>query len=73
MKKIQLDVDALEVQSFATSDGAKEHGTVRGHSGICANTIEECESLTDGWGCECVDTEPGQFSCNYLCETRDCP
>jgi len=32
MKKLRLEMDALRVESFATAAGAREAGTVHGHS-----------------------------------------
>lgn len=78
MRKIRLEVEALEVESFATAgDGAEARGTVRGNSGdsvqLCPKSWDTgCDSLSYV-ECECVDSEPGQFSCGYYCETRDCP
>jgi hypothetical protein len=40
MKKIRLDVDALEVSSFTTEAVAEQRGTVRGASGYtCYHTV----------------------------------
>lgn len=40
MKKIRLDVDALEVSSFTTAEAAVQRGTVKGNSGYtCYITV----------------------------------
>jgi hypothetical protein len=79
MRKIQLDVDALAVESFATTDGgAEKRGTVQGRagSGDCLRTLRqpECISLTGHLECYCVQTEANQLSCNVVCEgtENDC-
>ena len=79
MRKIQLDVDSLEVESFATThDGAEARGTVHGRagSGDCLKTLYQspCVSLTGDLECQCVRTEANQYSCNAVCEgtANDC-
>jgi hypothetical protein len=72
MRKIQLDLDALDVQSFATTGGGpEERGTVhaRGGSGDCLGTLyqAECVSLTADLECRCVQTEANQYSCGAVC------
>ena len=78
MRKIQLDMESLEVESFATADaGAEKRGTVHGRADTdeCVGTPSEaeCVSFTGDLKCLCADSAPGQFSCGYICETRDCP
>jgi hypothetical protein len=48
MRKLKLQVDSLEVQSFHTSHGVPRPGTVRAH----ATYGESCEGTcnTDCWG-----------------------
>jgi hypothetical protein len=64
MKKIRLDLDALSVESFDTSNGTDAKGTVVGHG-----------PPTDAVDCETVDLSCGSgcFACtspNY-CGTLD--
>lgn len=79
MRKIVLDVEELEVESFATAEGGAEtRGTVRGHdiTGLlCIKTLDgpDCDSLSGEFACNCVDTRENQYSCGIPCETRDCP
>jgi hypothetical protein len=77
MKKIRLDIDQLDVQSFATvhPDGAR--GTVRGadnvgyypsYEGTCYQWVEECGIRENPTGvCITFDLsctcQPGQFPC----------
>ena len=54
MRKIQLDVDALTVESFGTTEaGAKDEGTVRAASGIAT----QCGSCNN-----CSGIRPCQYS-----------
>ena len=66
MRKLTLDLDSLDVQSFATDEETPANGTVFGHTGyFCASTyygctytdFETCES-----GCTC-----GQHTCEATC------
>jgi hypothetical protein len=83
MKKLSLNVDALAVQSFSTSDGEGERGTVQGQSDsvylscvatACGTSCQydtKCGShaITCGDATRCVDSE---FSC-YTEDPHRCP
>ena len=89
MKKMRLELDTLEVQSFATSAEAGRRGTVRGREykvtynctmfGECEDTgysICRCSDLGD-----CVESEFSLCGCNWSysvevnCDSRptNCP
>lgn len=76
MRKLQLDVDALEVESFVTADAGAEAGTVHGRavSGGCLKTLyhNQCISLTGDLECQCADTAAVQHTCEALCATDGC-
>jgi hypothetical protein len=56
MDKIRIDVDALEVESFATAErGAKERGTVRGHDYSYPNW--DCPFSWGNLGCQSISGE----------------
>lgn len=59
MKKIRLSLDALAVETFATTkNGRVEWGTVRGHgSGIGCGSMG-CDSISADGGCVCEDQFP---------------
>ena len=62
MRKLTLDVDALQVQSFATDEfGPLPYGTVHGHKG---NT-----GLQDT-DCSAVDACPSARGCSEIAECR---
>ncbi len=67
MKKLRLDVHALQVESFeALVPGAQQIGTVRGNG----NTLGGCEAevMTQGPTCEgesCVETACATCLCPY--------
>jgi hypothetical protein len=63
MRKIRLDVDDLQVVSFATQGVEKERGTVRGHVQTEWNT---CQGGTCDPGNTCWD------SCDGVCGTYFC-
>ena len=54
MKKVKLELDELEVATFAT-DGVKDEqeGTVMAHS-----TIEGCYTVVIGQTCRCPSVNP---------------
>ena len=84
MKKLTLDLNALEVQSFATAPAAPNRGTVHGEQQCTCPTACTCpgcptcdETCADtcwetcaGWTCV---TCGGQETCGYTCWTRACP
>jgi hypothetical protein len=54
MKKLQLNPEALEVQSFETSSGASAAGTVRGNGDSgCVATYDPCTCVPIDT-CSCV-------------------
>lgn len=59
MKKLTLGLDALCVESFATSPAMRPHGgTVRAHG-----FTENGGDISCDW----------RQSCMYVCESGDCP
>jgi hypothetical protein len=76
MKKIKLDLDTLQVDSFKTTDAPKEKsGTVFGHATLvcteqftctsCANSNESCGSASCGATCGgiCGDQTYAMYTC----------
>lgn len=76
MKKLMLNLEALSVESFETSRGLMERGTVRGASESTANQIictcnsdnGTCDASCDG-GC---GTDYTCQSCNGTCGGDTC-
>lgn len=76
MRKIKLDLDALDVDSFATLDSASARGTVVPHSGAwtCPDNCtlrtacfgDSCEGSCGGDTCYALCVSGG-FTCN--CDT----
>ena len=68
MRKIQLDLDHLKVESFATTkDAGAGRGTVRGHdsgaSGIGCGSLG-CESISGLERCICENQfNPSNYPC----------
>ena len=52
MRKIKLDIDALEVDSFETKPAAVERGTVRGHATQYGSCQGSCVASCGGPTCE---------------------
>jgi hypothetical protein len=79
MAKLKLNVDALQVQSFATMrDGAGSLGTVEGHSGRTPSLTRQnscpgypCETYAETCPETCNWTCAGD-SCDYTCPTNLC-
>lgn len=80
MKKLTLDLNALEVQSFATDPAEPNRGTVHGEQQCtcpsactcpgCPTCDETCPETCAGFTCA---TCGGQETCDYTCWTRRCP
>ena len=58
MKKVQLDVDALQVESFPTAEKVHERGTVKGHQ-------------LGTWGANCTNTTCPPYHC-FCTENLSC-
>ena len=87
MRKISLDIDTLQVDSFATvEDGAPREGTVHAHYASfpdwCTDTNTQSRTW-NGWGCESISGEVACLCdpswdarrCDTVadCQTLDCP
>lgn len=70
MRKIRLDVDSLEVQSFNTGAALAAQGTVHGHTGRCQSMdcysagAVECNTFNDP---TCGEAAP---TCYHSCDPR---
>lgn len=62
MRKLTLNPDMLQVQSFATSAPLKERGTVHGEQGPCT-----CPNCTCPGCPTCIETCPD--TCANTCDT----
>lgn len=75
MKKIRLDIGALEVASFTTAEFADQRGTVKGNSGYtCYVTVAvirtQCAAYpVSYWGEDSCACPPVR----YTDDPRDCP
>lgn len=74
-KKLQLDVDGLSVESFATGEGEAQRGTVEAHAGQCTCPAScPCPSAPY----YCADAYETSISCDYTANascwyTNTCP
>lgn len=68
MKKLKLEIDSLEIESFSTAAGQEPAGTVEAHAtrnqNTCGATCDascfgSCDHTCD-YTCKCVFTEPRQ-------------
>ena len=69
MRKLKLDLDSLDVQSFQTDDGLMSGGTVQGQSGVWdlpSICTYQCGPSTY-YGCGYTDYE----TCGNTCNTCD--
>ena len=62
MKKLQLDVETLRVESFATQPPVRGTGTVRGHE----TAAWYCQ--TQEFGCYSGTCPPATADCSYGCD-----
>jgi hypothetical protein len=75
MRKIRLDLEALEVESFDTGDGQPPRGTVQG-LGATHTCDLQCNNTPNGtcdggmtcllWD-TCLESNCGYYSCAYTC------
>jgi hypothetical protein len=80
-KKLLLDAETLEVQSFATADAAPaDAGTVRANEGgectvaatcVCATSLYHCGTLP-ATQYSCQYTEPGHGCESWISERQTC-
>ena len=71
MRKLRLDLDNLQVESFAAESDSKKSGTVQGHTGgvlgdTCAPqgcTGDLCSVDCTGLGSECYTNDPVYYAC----------
>ena len=75
--KIKLDLDALSVESFATSVAEARRGTVHGHISETTCDLRACDCGTSA-GAYCTDIscvtcdETCGYSCNGTCHENTC-
>jgi hypothetical protein len=58
MRKLKLDIDALTVESFASSEAHDRRGTVAGHQtelATCFMTCDSCDPAACGGVCSDAD------------------
>src|SRR4051812_35641292 len=75
MRKVRLDLEALEVESFETGPAGDVGGTVQGR--IATHTCDLQCNLSPGGTCNgeltcliwdsCVESNCGYYSCDYTC------
>lgn len=80
MRKLKLEIESLDVQSFRTGDGDDTPGTVHGASGLCQSTYYGC-TYTDFESCATCNTCVDQYTCFewyscagtcFTCEDETC-
>jgi len=70
MKKLILELDALRVESFATTDAGRARvGTVRAHSNDMALGVEEAVPAEEA----AVKTDLCSLGCSEGCSIQTCP
>lgn len=73
MRKLRLEIEEIQVESFEVADDLREPGTVHGHQPTVGDTCS-CECSADG-ACSLIDdTCSGhQYSCNHTwCQGTEC-
>lgn len=71
MRKLQLDLETLAVESFATGE-AKSGGTVRGEESAGETCGCPAPPPTGKSECTCPPSDCG-WSCCYSCTGQPCP
>jgi len=59
MRKLKLEIDTLDVESFRAMETPKERGTVEAHGPSAQCPTYHCTDLYDGYTC--------LFTCAYTC------
>lgn len=72
MKKIRLDVEALEVASFELSAGDAENGTVRGYLSAYYELCHADDTWQQSCTCEPTCNAATCYNCTAACGTADC-
>lgn len=69
MKKLRLQLENLQIESFATGNGEADRGTVEGHvSTLCTGGGRTCDAgNTCGANDTCGDNGTCYISCNGSC------
>lgn len=86
MKKLTLNPDTLEVQSFTTAHEAPGRGTVHGEECTCPTNCtcpgcptcgetcpDTCQNTCDDNTCATCEFSCGYESCDNTCHTMFCP
>jgi hypothetical protein len=85
MRKLKLEIDALQVETFQTSPAGAERGTVAGNATFlgtggcwtcdytrCVETCgESCDNSLDY--CTCADCTGGGRGCFHISDAGSCP
>lgn len=77
MRQLKLDIEALEVESFATGQGGHRLGTVRGHQDAFAAAVVTAPAEPASWPeGTCVDTCTTAYTlpntCMWTCNDNTC-
>lgn len=65
-RKLRLDIDTLEVESFTTANGTEERGTVHGRATAFCNTVDHtCDGANTCGGLTC---NRAMNSCALSCD-----
>jgi hypothetical protein len=70
MKKIKLELDRLDVESFAVTPARGERGTVRGHDTVGCTPAGACETLFTCYSCDGGSCEGASCHLDFTC--TDC-
>jgi hypothetical protein len=70
MRKLKLDLDTLDVESFSTVRQQDHPGTIQGHDSGQQTCADSCDGVCSSYFCP-SGTEPDscEFSCIWTCDT----
>lgn len=71
MKKLKLDVDSLEVQTFETSTEEETRGTVAGNESTNCTVCNWTEGVNIACGLSIECTEWPQDTCDWWCQNTE--
>ncbi|HET7229864.1 MAG TPA: pinensin family lanthipeptide [Longimicrobium sp.] len=77
MRKLKLQLDSLEVESFSTDEVKEEIGTVHAHVSLACTNAPNGTTCNGNATCDGAYTCDGEYTCNYkscdgVCGTYYC-
>ena len=73
MKKLKLEIESLEVESFEPAAADGDRGTVRGHLSAYYELCHEGDTWQQSCTCEATCNAATCYNCSAACPSAACP